>query len=140
MLETVSSRYPRARSPGTCLHLADVGAAWSSPRSSLSQFGVERDRRVQHFRHRTVLLGLAGDLGKTGIIEVRHLGAQGQRRLADLESLTFGIERDRGLGGELGRREAGELKTESQRHREAAGVCGCDQFLGIGALLVLEAR
>ena len=94
---------------------------------------------VEHLRHRTVLLGLAGDLGETGVVEVRHLGAQGQCRLADLEALAFRLERDGGfVESSVGVKPA-RLKAEGQRHREAAGMGRRDQLLGIGALLVLEA-
>ena len=52
--------------------------------------------------------------------------------LTDAKALAFRVQRDRGLGGELRRRKAGALQPECQRHREAAGMGGGDQFFGIG--------
>src|SRR3954465_11701853 len=105
MPETAAMRYPRAEWPGTSLRPADVGGAWrQSWCVELDQFGVERDCGVKHLRHRAVLLGFAGDLGETCVIEVRHLGTQRQRRFADLKTLAFRFERDRGFCREFVRR------------------------------------
>src|SRR5260221_132914 len=109
-------------------------------RVRLDQLRVERDRGVENLGNRTVLLRLACDAGKPRIVEIRHLAAQGKGRLADPESLAFRFERDRGLGRQFSRRKARTLQAEGQRHGEASGMGRGDQFLGIGPLLVLEAR
>src|SRR6188768_1571936 len=105
----------------------------------LDELRVECDRGVEHLRDWAILLGFARNTGKAGFVEVRHLTPQGESRLADPEALAIGIERDRGLRGEFCRIEARRLQAESQRHGETPGVGSRNQFLRIGALLVLEA-
>src|SRR4029077_3665409 len=74
------------------------------------------------------------------LVDVRHRGAQRQRRAGDAKALAFRLQRDGGLGAEVGGSEAAALQLERQRHGETAGMRGGDELLGIGALLVLEAR
>lgn len=131
------SELMRAPAPSTMLRM--VTLARFAGEDQLYQLRIQRDRGVEDFRDRTVLFGVAGHAGEVGFGEVRRLRAQGQRGLADAESRAVLLERDRGLGGELCRREARGLKLERQRHREASGMGGGDQLFGIGALLVLEA-
>src|SRR5262249_53976358 len=73
------------------------------------------------------------------LVEIRNGSVQRQCRLADAEALAFWIETDGGFGCKLGRREARGLQLERQRHGEATGMSGGDQFFGIGTLFVFEA-
>jgi hypothetical protein len=65
---------------------------------SLGQFCVQCDGGVEDFGHRAVLLGLTGEARECRFIEVRHLGAQGQRGPADAKSLTLLLQRNGGFG------------------------------------------
>src|SRR6185437_12129730 len=116
-----------------------AGTAIISPLSGSDELRVQGDLRLEELRYRTILLRIGRQPGERLRIEIRHLGAQRERGLADLEPLTLGLQRDRGLGGELGGRVAGPLENEGERHGEAAGVSSRDQLLRIRPLLALEA-
>src|SRR5689334_25383126 len=109
------------------------------PDGQLDELRVQRDRGIEHFRNRAVLLGIPRDADKAGIVEAWHLASQGERRPADLESMAVRIERDRGFRGKLRRVEARRLQAERQRQAKASGVRSANQIFGICALLALEA-
>src|SRR5262245_38089015 len=110
------------------------------PADSSYQFCVEGYFGVENLGNRAVLLGFAGNPGEGSFVQVRHFGAQGQRRPADAEALALRLEGDRGLGAELRGRIASALQPKGQGHGKAPGMGGSDQLFGIGAPLVLEAR
>src|ERR1043166_456430 len=62
---------------------------------------VERDFRVQHFRYRTVFLGLARHLEELVFAHARNFGAQGERGAADAEACAFLFDRHGGFGAEF---------------------------------------
>src|ERR1700730_11201271 len=98
---------------------------WTAPRGvssteSLDQLGVQRDLGVQNLGDRAVLLGVSRHFDEFGFVHVRHLGTQSQGGATDAETLAFRFERDRGLGGELGRGKAGGLQPKCKRHGEAS--------------------
>src|SRR5262245_22212204 len=142
-----SRRQQAARSPFTASCRRVCGArragretaAEATERGS-RQFGVERDFRVEDLGDRAVLLGFTGHAHERGLIQVRYRGAQRQGRAGNAKALAFRLQGDGGLGAELGRSEAAALQLERERHGETAGVRGGDELLGVGALLVLEAR
>src|SRR5258705_8872215 len=109
----------------------------SQPTSN--QFGVQRNRGVENFGHRTVLLGIACHSSKRSFVQVRHLGAQCESRPTDAESLAFWLKSNRCLRAELCWRIASALQLESQCHGEASGMGSSDQLFRIGPPLVLEA-
>src|SRR5262245_66207644 len=84
------------------------------PADSSYQFCVEGYFGVENLGNRAVLLGFAGNPGEGSFVQVRHFGAQGQRRPADAEALALRLEGDRGLGAELRRRIASALKPKGQ--------------------------
>src|SRR6266508_1172736 len=111
---------------------------WLISRTSSRQLGVERYFGVEDLGDWAVLLGFPGHPGERGLVQVRHVGAQNQSRAGDAKPLTFGLKRDRRLGGKLRGSVAAALELKGKCHSETAGVCGGDKLLGIGALLVLE--
>src|SRR4051794_9822349 len=100
---------------------------------------VHRDLGIEDLRHRTVLLGRAGQLLEPVPFNPRHPRTQGQRRLRDPKALALFLQGDSSLGGEFGRGEAGTLELKGQRHRETAGVSRGDQLLRVGSRLALKA-
>src|SRR5262245_24369201 len=158
VLELVPSTAARNRMPARAMRFiacpsgsCETCASWSSTTrqviclfrdwaDSSYQFCVEGYFGVENLGNRAVLLGFAGNPGEGSFVQVRHFGAQGQRRPADAEALALRLEGDRGLGAELRRRIASALQPKGQGHGEAPSMGGSDQLFGIGAPLVLEAR
>src|ERR1700722_19669346 len=128
----------KTASPGWWLRAIAALLVWTSSIAPSDQFGVQGDRGIEHLGDRAVLLGIAGHSNKRGFVQVRHFGAQRQSRPADAETLAFGFERDRGLGGELSRGIAAGLQPERQRHGEATGMRRGDELFGVGTLLIFE--
>src|SRR5438477_4620480 len=60
--------------------------------------------------------------------------------MANPKALSIGFERDGRFRVELGGSETGALQSKRDSHRETPGVRGGDQFFGIRALFVFEAR
>src|SRR5580704_18378863 len=129
----------KTASPGWWLRAIAVLLIGTCSTDASDQFGVQGDRGVEHLGDRAVLLGIAGHSNKRGFVQVWHFGAERQSRPADAETLAFGFERDRGLGGKLGRGIAAGLQPKRERHGEATVVRRGDELFGVGALLVLKA-
>src|SRR5262249_50208288 len=108
---------------------------------ALGQLRVECDLSLEQLGYRAIALGVARKARELLRADSRDLGAQRERRAADLESLrSIRLERHGGLRREFARREACHLQREGERHGEAPRMgCG-NELLRIGALLVLEAR
>src|ERR1700730_14860580 len=106
----------------------------------LHRLGVECYFGVEGFGNRAVLLGFLGYSGERGLVQVRRVSAQSQSRAGDAKALAVRVQSDARLGTELRGSVAAALQLESECHSETAGVCGGDKLLGVGALLVLEAR
>src|SRR5205823_4198161 len=69
-----------------------------------------------------------------------RLGSRGELDARDAKAAVGALEVDAGGGIDRGRRMAGALEPAGQRHREAAGVGGADQLLGVRSGSLLEAR
>ena len=70
----------------------------------------------------------------------RHARAQHQMHRGDLPARTFLLHGQCRIGVQAVRRMARAAELKCRRHAEAAGMRGGDQFLGVGALAVAEAR
>lgn len=97
----------------------------NSPKQS-NQFSVKCDLGVEDVRDWAVLLGVAGHSREHSFVQIGHLGAQGQGRPTDAESLALWFKSDCGLGGELSRGIAAGLEPKRKRHGETTGVRGDD--------------
>src|SRR5580700_9959412 len=128
----------KTASPGWWLRAIAVLLIRTCSIDASDQFGVQGDRGVEDLGDRAVLLGIAGHSNKRGFVQVWHFGAERQSRPADAETLAFGFERDRGLGGELSRGIAAGLQAKRERHGEAPGMRRGDELFGVGALLIFE--
>src|SRR4029077_527725 len=113
-------------------------AVMLSPCKCSDEFRVQRNFGVQNLGNRAILFGVLGQFGEFRFVKVRHLGTQSQSRAADLEAFAFRLERNRGLGGELGGSKAGSLHPECESHGEATSVRRGDELFGVGAFLVFE--
>ena len=101
---------------------------------------TERDLSVQHLGYRAVCLCVGRDAIELFGADAGHLGLQLKRGPGDGEAVTILVDRH------LGRRVEDAIlvprrgQRETERHGEAAGMGGSDQFLRIGAGFVAKAR
>src|SRR3982074_2503796 len=110
------------------------------PASGRLELGVERDLGIEHARHRTIRLGVGRDLVEFLGVDAGNARARLQIDGGDRPVARPRLEGDRGVGGELLRREAGAAERSRERHGEAARMGGTEQLLRVGADAVLEAR
>src|SRR6185295_1090963 len=102
---------------------------------------VERDLdAAEGLGDGAAFLGLAGGFLEGRFVVARHFGLVVEFDAGDLEALAHLLDVHLGRGGDALGREAGAAEAGRERHREAAGVRGADQLLGIGASRFLEAR
>src|SRR5215210_948068 len=108
---------------------------------SAGEAGVEGDLdAAQGLGDGAAFLGLAGLLLEGGFVDARHRGVVVELDAGDLEALAYLLEVDLGAGGDARGLESRAAEAGREGHREAAGVGGADQLLGVGAARLLEAR
>ena len=108
-------------------------------RLQLLQRRVQRDLRIQQFRHRAAGLRHARQFLKLRVVGAGDLRRQRQMNRGDRKTVAYFLQRDVGLGFHVLGGELGFAQDQRQRHGEAGGMRGADQFFRIGAGLALEA-
>ena len=134
--EAPSFRGARQREPG----IRDPGSTRHRPGMTLIlQRRVQRDLRVQQFRHRTAGLGHTGQFLELRLVRTRDLCIQRQMHRGDRKTVALFFQRDIGFGFHVFGSELGFAEDQRQRHGETGGVRRADQFFRVGAGLALEA-
>src|ERR1035438_9630787 len=107
---------------------------------SVLQLETQRDVRLIELRHRTSRLGVMHCLLERLFGGTGHFGLQLQMAFGNLETVGQLLERDGAHSFQTLRGHSRQPQLRRQRHGEAAGVRGRQQFLGIGALRLFKSR
>src|SRR5262249_29980407 len=109
--------------------------------TSAGQAGVELDVDAgERLGDRAVLLGGLGLLAEGGVVDAGPVGGRGELAARGAKPAVGALEVDAGRRVDRVRGVSGALEAGGERHREATGVGGADQLLGIRSRAVLEAR